>query len=271
MTTRLADIESTESQPRVVVERLDDPQTAMLTLNRAAELNPLDMQTLTELRSHLEQLADDASVRSIVITGAGSAFSAGGDMKAYEILYDRPSEFRQFVDMFGQVCTLLESCPAVTIAMINGACVAGGLELALSCDLITMSDSAQVGDGHVRFGQLPGAGGSQRLVRAIGTQRARNWLVTGRLVDAAEAAEAGLISLVAPPDALRQATLDLARSTERTSRLTMLRMKQLIRVAARTGLEDGLAMEKDIVLEYATQSADARDGLQAFYQRRPAE
>jgi enoyl-CoA hydratase/carnithine racemase len=270
VTTRLAATESTASQPRVVLERLDDPRTAILTLNRAAERNPLDMRTLTELRRHLDQLAHDASVGSIVVTGAGSAFSAGGDLKAYELLYDRPSEFRQFVDMFGQVCTLLESCPAVTIAMVNGACVAGGLELALSCDLITMSESAQIGDGHVKFGQLPGAGGSQRLVRAIGTQRARNWLITGRLVDATEAVEAGLVSLVAPANALREATLDLARSTERTSRLTMSRMKQLIRVAARTGLEDGLAMEKEIVLEYATQSADARDGLQAFYQRSPA-
>lgn len=271
VTAGLAEIEDTRGRPRVLLEHLKEPQAVVLTLNRPAERNPLDMHTLVELRDHLYQVVEDTSVRSIIVTGAGPAFSAGGDLKAYELLYDRPSEFRSFVEVFGQVCTLLESCSAIAIAMVNGVCVAGGLELALACDLITISDSARIGDGHVRFGQLPGAGGSQRLVRAIGTQRAKNWLVTGRLVDAAEAQASGLVSLVAPPDALRQATLELARSTELTSRLTLLRMKQLVRVAARTDLEGGLAMERDIVLEYATQSADARAGLRAFHQRRPAE
>jgi len=270
MTMRAPAAGTSRPDQLVLTERLDDPPTAILTLNRAAERNPLDLRTLLELRGQLEALGQDQSVRSIVITGAGPAFSAGGDLKAYEQLYDRPAEFRQFLDAFSQVCALLESCPAITIAMINGACVAGGLELALSCDLVTMSETARVGDGHLRFGQLPGAGGSQRLVRAIGLQRAKNWLLTGRLVDAAEALESGLVSLAAPPEKLREATLDLARSAEQASPLTLTRMKQLIRVAGRTGLEDGLAMEKDIVFEYATQSAEARAGLRAFQQRTAA-
>jgi enoyl-CoA hydratase/carnithine racemase len=262
-------IDGFEVGPRVLLERLDDPEALVLTLNREAERNPLDMGTLLELQGHLEQARQDQRLRAIIITGAGPGFSAGGDLKAYARLYDEPADFADFLGTFGQVCTLLEECPAITIAMVNGACVAGGLELALSCDLITMSERARIGDGHVQFAQLPGAGGSQRLVRAIGVQRAKNWLITGRLVSAAEALEAGLVALVTPPELLRDGTLELARSLERTSALTLERMKQLIRVATNTALDQGLAREREIVFEYATQSADAREGLQAFAERRP--
>lgn len=269
MTQRSTTIDGFEVGPRVLLERLDDPEALVLTLNREAERNPLDMGTLLELQGHLEQARQDQRLRAIIITGAGPGFSAGGDLKAYARLYDEPADFADFLGTFGQVCTLLEECSAITIAMVNGACVAGGLELALSCDLITMSETARIGDGHVQFAQLPGAGGSQRLVRAIGVQRAKNWLITGRLVSAAEALEAGLVSLVTPPELLRDGTLELARSLERTSALTLERMKQLIRVATYTALDQGLAREREIVFEYATQSADAREGLQAFAERRP--
>jgi enoyl-CoA hydratase/carnithine racemase len=264
-----ATIDKVEVGPLVQSERLADPSAIVLTLNRSSDRNPLDMSTLVELRQHLEDIISDASIRAIIITGAGSAFSAGGDLKAYVDLYSKPSEFRLFLDTFGQVCWMLESCAAISIAMINGACVAGGLELALSCDLITMSETARIGDGHVRFAQLPGAGGSQRLVRAIGVQRAKYWLITGRLVSAAEAAECGLVSVVAPPDALREATLDLARSVERMSSLALGQMKQLISAANRSDLEEGLSRERDIVFRYATTSADAQEGLRAFGEGRP--
>ncbi len=268
MSTSTTIDDDVEVGPSVVVERLDHPQAVVLTLNRAAERNPLDMGTLLDLLGHLERAEADPSVRAIVITGAGPAFSAGGDLKAYARLYDQPAEFRRFLDVFGRVCALLESGSAITIAMVNGTCVAGGLELALACDLITMSETARIGDGHVRFAQLPGAGGSQRLVRAIGVQRAKNWLLTGRLVDAAEAVESGLVTLVAAPDRLREQTLELAGATATASPLTLGRMKQLTRVATRSPLEEGLALEKDIVCDYATQSTDAREGLSAFVERR---
>ena len=254
---------------RVLVERLDDPKAVVLTLNRPAERNPLDAATLSDLLSELRRTVDDPEVRAVIVTGAPPAFSAGGDLKAYEHLYDEPVAFRAFLDLFGEVSALLETCSAVTIAMVNGVCVAGGIELALSCDVITMSETARIGDGHVRFGQLPGAGGSQRLVRAIGMQRARNWLITGRLVDATEALQSGLVSLVAPPDQLRAATLDLARSTQEFSPLTLARMKQLSQLAAATTVQEGLAGEKEIVFEYATRSDDAREGLRAFAEGRP--
>ena len=254
---------------RVLVERIEQSSAILLTLNRAADRNPLDMSTLGELQQCLETANADPGVRAIVITGSDPAFSAGGDLKAYRHLYANPAEFRQFLDRFQQVCALLESCAAVTVAMVNGVCVAGGLELALACDLITMSESATISDGHLKFGQLPGAGGSQRLVRAIGLARSKNWLITGRHVSADEARQAGLVSLVAPRDELRDATLGLIAPCALTSPYAMRRMKQLVRAAARSTLEDGLVFERDIVFDYATTSEDSMEGLRAFGERRP--
>jgi enoyl-CoA hydratase/carnithine racemase len=266
--SELGTIDMAMTRPRVRAERLTSPSAVLLTLDRGPQRNPLDMGTLLELRAHLEAASSDSGLRAIVVTGEGPAFSSGGDLKAYEHLYAQPAEFRHFLDTFGQVCNLLESSAAVTIAMVNGACVAGGLELALACDFITMGDSAKIGDGHVKFAQLPGAGGSQRLVRAIGVQRAKDWLITGRLVDATEARDAGLVALVSSDENLLPDTLKLASSLEGTSPLTVGCMKQLVKTATRSTLEQGLATEKDTVFHYATTSTDAREGLRAFAERR---
>ena len=145
---------------------------AVITLNRPDQRNPIDRVTLRALRDQLRHFADNAHVRAVVVTGAGTAFSSGGDLKGYRELYRDEEQFRAFLELFDETCALLERSRLLTVAMVNGTCVAGGLELCLACDLVTIAADARIGDGHLRFGQLPGAGGSQRLVRAIGLPRA---------------------------------------------------------------------------------------------------
>jgi enoyl-CoA hydratase/carnithine racemase len=258
------------SAPLVLRENaeLDGNALVILTLNRPQDRNPLDGATLELLRDLLVELSGDGTTRAIVITGAGPAFSAGGDLKGYQTLYRAPEEFAGFLDTFHQVCDLLERSPAVTVAMVNGACVAGGLELALACDLVTMAEGAMIGDGHLRFGQLPGAGGSQRLVRAIGRQRARHWLLSARLFDAPAALAAGLVVGTFPPEQLRVETLALLTPILAQSPLAVAQMKELIRLADEAPLSEGLRQEMRIVSDYAVTSHDAMEGLKAFAERR---
>ncbi|MFD9665084.1 enoyl-CoA hydratase/isomerase family protein [Rhodococcus sp. NPDC059968] len=246
---------------------------ALIRFNRPASLNPMDKNTIGALGSLLSLLVSekiDRAPDAIVLTGKGASFSAGGDLKGYQALYRDPGQLRIFMQSFAEVCHLLESCPSLTVAMINGTCVAGGLEISLACDLMTASETARIGDGHLKFAQLPGAGASQRLVKAVGSARASKWLLTGRLFDAAEAESAGLISLRAPLETLQDATLDLVAEIAQHSPLARRRMKELITIAETTDLTEGLAREADIFFEHCTQSYDVYEGLRAFADKRPA-
>ncbi|KXF53908.1 enoyl-CoA hydratase/isomerase family protein [Rhodococcus wratislaviensis] len=247
----------------------DGADVVIITFNRPEQRNPIDKHTIRALRELLGDFAANGSPRVIVLTGAGQAFSAGGDLRGYQQLYRDPVEFRQFIDDFDAVCDALEASSSVVIAMINGVCVAGGLEIALACDIITIADEARIGDGHLGFAQLPGAGGSQRLIRAIGVQHARRWLLTGDLFEASVAVKVGLAAFQAPLVSLREETVALARRMATRTPLGQRKMKELIRIGQRTHLDEGLRQETDLVHEYATQSYDATEGLLAFADRRP--
>jgi enoyl-CoA hydratase len=253
----------------VLIDRLD--RVLVLTLNRPEQRNPIDHKTVRRLHDLLMTADLDPDVAAVVITGKPPAFSAGGDLRGYLTLYRDEAQFRTFLRDFTGVNALLERGRFVSIAMVNGACVAGGLELLLSCDLCVAADDAQIGDGHARSGQLPGAGGSQRLWRAIGTVRAKDLLLTGRLVSGTEAAAMGLVSLSVPGEELRERTMELARQVASNSPVIVEKMKQLQAIAEAHDLETGLALEHDLVVEYATTSHDAIEGLHSFLERRPPE
>lgn len=241
----------------------------VLTLQRPNERNPLDHMTVARLRALADAADVDPTIRVLIITGAGPAFSAGGDLRAYLDLYRNRHAFRAFLDEFRALNARIEHGRFVSIAMVNGACVAGGLELALACDLITVADEARIGDGHIRTGQIDGAGGSQRLVRALGVQRAKQLLLTGHLWSGTQAVAAGLALFSAPEDQLRPRTLELAAELAGYSPLAVKHMKTLLGYSGHLDFEEALGAEVDLVVGYATESDDATEGLFAFLERRP--
>jgi enoyl-CoA hydratase/carnithine racemase len=259
------------SEKLLRLEWIDDGEldVVVVTFNRPEQRNPIDKDTLRALKEIVDGLSGPGGPRAIVLTGDGDAFSAGGDLKGYQTLYRDADAFRRFMNDFDDTCDAIERSPCIVVAMVNGTCVAGGTEIALACDLIVIAAEARIGDGHLRFAQLPGAGGSQRLVRAIGVQRARQLLLTGELVPAAYAVDIGLATLHVPLAALRERTFDLLREMAGRSRLGQARMKELIRIAQNTTLAEGLRQETEVVHEYATTSYDATEGLMAFAERRP--
>src|SRR5690554_1824050 len=175
---------------------------ADIVLARPEKLNPLDWTTVRSLKAASGALEAMDDVRVVVIRGSGKAFSAGGDLQGYLDLYAAPERFAVFLEDFRELLCGIERSRKVYVAAVDGVCVAGGLELLLACDLAVAAAQARIGDGHLNFGQLPGAGGSQRLPRAIGAMRARELIFTGRLVDADEALRLGLVVAVAPEGGL---------------------------------------------------------------------
>jgi enoyl-CoA hydratase/carnithine racemase len=161
-----------------------------------------------------------------------------------------------------------EESRIAVIAAVNGYCLAGGLELMLACDLAVASSEARIGDAHLNFGQLPGAGGSQRLPRAIGAQRARDLMYSGRWVNGAEAERIGLVARVVPPNELMPAVRALAADILQKSPAGVAGAKRLLREGLQMSLEKALRFEMDLVHEWATQHPDAMEGLEAFAQKR---
>jgi enoyl-CoA hydratase/carnithine racemase len=258
------------SDDAVLVEELehDGVAIALLTLNRPDEHNPIDERTIAALEAQIAAVLDGGRHRALVLTGAGPSFSSGGDLKGYQTLFRDRERFERFVGAFGRVCLLLERSSIPTAAMVNGTCMAGGMELALSCDLITVDEQARIGDGHLRFSQMPGSG-AQRLVRAIGLQRARHWLLTGDLHPGRVAAEVGLAIGAVPGAELRDYTLGEVARICRASPLALAGVKKLIVTAQTTPLDEGLAIEEATAVGYATGSSDAIEGITAFAERRP--
>jgi enoyl-CoA hydratase/carnithine racemase len=164
--------------------------------------------------------------------------------------------------------TAMEASPKIYIAAVNGVCVAGGIELLLACDLSIAADTAKIGDGHLNFGQLPGAGSSQRLPRAIGLLRAKHLMLTGDLLSAEESRQIGLINEVVPAADLDAAVNRLLDKLRAKSRTGLRGAKHLANVTLSMDLEAGLKHEIEFVHRYATTEPDAIEGLEAFRDKR---
>lgn len=260
----------------LVVERIpvDDGGACLglVTMNQPDKLNPIDWDTGLALGRAFDELSADEIVRVVAVTGAGRAFSAGGDMKKYQALQRDPQDFPQFLADLHQVFGRISQQPKPFLALVNGIAVAGGIELMLSCDLAFASTSASIGDAHLPYGQMGGGGALTLLPRAVGPARARELIFTGRMLTPDEALEWGLVSRVVDDGELVTAAVEFAAGVARKSPLAVRNAKQVLNAAwwEGTGISAGLRLEREVTSRYCLTSEDAHEGLDAFAnQRRP--
>ena len=243
----------------VLVDRRD--AVAVATIERQEALNALNVETLTELRDRLRELADDDSARVVVLTGAGErAFVAGADIKYMSGL--GPDEAKEWGALGHEAARLLEEMPKPTIAAINGFALGGGCELALGCDLRYASSSARLGQPEIDLGIVPGWGGTQRLTRVCGLGVAKELVLTGRPVDAEEALRIGLVNAIADP--VLDHALEVAGKLAAKSPVALRVAKRLLNLSP--GALDREAEEFGDLFA----SEDAKEGLAAFAEKRPA-
>lgn len=257
----------------VVAERIDvdgEPALALVTLNRPEEMNPLDWDTVIELRRVLDASAADPSVRVIAITGSGRAFSAGGDMKKYRTLQRDPHDFPQFLADIHETFQRIPQYPKPVLALVNGIAIAGGIELVLFCDIALMAESAKIGDAHLPYGQMGGGGVLTMLPRVVGPSRARELIISGRLLGAEEAVAWGLVARVVPDGQLVEAAVGLTREVVKKSPLAVANAKTTLNASffEGTGVVAALRLEREVTSRYCLTSADAPEGLEAFFEKR---
>ena len=252
---------SKKESPAVLVER--EGAFATVTLNRPEQLNALSDEIMRGLVEAMKELDDDRGIGCIVLTGSGRAFAAGADIK-------QMSETEPMAFAFGgriELWDALRGLHTPVIAAVSGYCLGGGCELAMLCDLIFASDSASFGQPETSVGIIPGAGGTQRLVRAVGKAKAMDVILTGRMLDAHEAERAGLVARVVAPEALLGEAKAAAASIASKAPIAQRLAKEAVDRAADMGLADGLAFErKSLYLAFASE--DAKEGLTAFTERR---
>jgi enoyl-CoA hydratase len=239
-----------------------DGAVAVVTIDRQDALNALNVETLTELRDRLRELADDSSVRAVVLTGAGEkAFVAGADIKYMSAL--EPHDAKAWGALGHEATSLLESMPKPSIAAINGFALGGGCELALACDLRYASSRAKLGQPEINLGIVPGWGGTQRLARVCGIGVAKDLIYSGRTIDAEEALRVGLVNAIGDP--VLDTALEAARGLAEKAPLALAAAKSLINRAP-----DALGAEAEEFGDLFA-SADTREGLTAFVEKRKPE
>lgn len=245
-----------------------DGAIAVLTINRPEKRNALSGQVRADLIAALDDLRDDDSVRVLVITGAGEkAFVAGADIAEFA----ERTPLQQRTVMTGRrVFDEIAAYSKPVIAMINGFCLGGGCELALGCDLRLAADSARFGQPEINLGIIPGGGGTQRLPRVVGMGQAMRLVLSGELIDAAEALRIGLVDVVHPAAELRERTLEFARGMAAKSPVALRMAKSAVRAAAEMPLAAGLQYETELFVT-CFASDDKREGVAAFLEKRPAE
>jgi enoyl-CoA hydratase len=247
-----------------VIRAERDSRVATVVVDRPDALNALDVATLTELRDHLHELRDDGDVRVVVLTGAGErAFIAGADVKYMSgLAVDGAKEWGA---LGHEVASLLELMPKPTIAAVNGFALGGGCELALACDIRYASSRAKVGQPEINLGIIPGWGGTQRLARVCGLGFAKELILSGRLVDAEEALQRGLVSGLHDP--VLDKALETARLLASKSPVALAAAKAATNRALQGGHAENLHAEAEHFGELFA-SADAKEGMTAFVEKR---
>ncbi|MBB5319171.1 enoyl-CoA hydratase/isomerase family protein [Tunturibacter empetritectus] len=243
-------------------------QVARITLNRPQVLHALNTQVFNELEAVFSALAADPTVRVILLTGAGEkAFAAGADIKE---LADTDAAAGESKARRGQgVFRLIETCGKPVIACINGFALGGGCELAMACTIRLASETARLGQPEVKLGLIPGYGGTQRLPRLVGQPMALKLLLTGEMINAAEALRIGLVDEVLPADKLMERADTLAKAIVAMAPLAVTACLQAVRDGSEINLEEAIDMEAKIFGQLCG-TADKEEGTKAFLEKRPA-
>ena len=235
------------------------------TLNRPKALNALNDALIDELVAALQRFDRDDAIGAIVITGSEKAFAAGADIAAMKD--------RSFVDAFKDDFITrnwdkVRQVRKPLIAAVAGYALGGGCELAMACDLIIAADSARFGQPEIKLGIIPGAGGTQRLPRAIGKAKAMDLVLSGRMMDAQEAERCGLVARVVPAERLQAEALDVATTIASYSLPAVMAAKEAVNRAFESALADGMLFERRL-FHSLIATADQKEGMAAFLEKRP--
>ena len=250
----------------LITVRTEADKVGIVTLNRPKQLNALNDQLMTELGDALKAFDADPAIGCMVITGSEKAFAAGADIGAMANY--------SFADVYkGDFITRnWEQIRAVrkpVIAAVSGFALGGGCELAMMCDFIIAADNARFGQPEIKLGIIPGAGGTQRLPRAVGKAKAMDLALTGRMMDATEAERAGLVSRVVPLDKLMEEALGAALMISEYSQIATVAAKESINRAFEGTLNDGIAFERRL-FHALFSTEDQKEGMDAFVNKRKA-
>ena len=249
-----------------LVETSRDGHVALCRLNRPEARNALSPELMEELATAVEGFDADPDVRCLVIAGSDEVFASGADIRA---LRERTFEesLRHPAASFWR---RLAACKTPIVAAVSGFALGGGCELALVCDLIVASDTAELGQPEITLGIIPGGGGTQRLTRVLGKQRAMELVLTGRRIDAREAHQLGLVNEVASTREWLERAMELAQRIARRPPIAVRLAKQAVLAADETGLSAGLEHERRLY-ELAMATEDRIEGMDVFLEKRRPE
>ena len=254
-----------EQKTSAMIEvRTEAGKVGIVTLNRPQQLNALNDQLMVELGAALKAFDADPSIGCMIITGSEKAFAAGADIGAMATY--------GFADVYqGDYITrnweTIRSIRKPVIAAVSGFALGGGCELAMMCDFIIAADNARFGQPEIKLGIIPGAGGTQRLPRAVGKAKAMDMALTGRMMDAAQAERAGLVSRVVPLDKLMGEALGAALMISDYSQIAVMAAKESVNRSFESGLSDGIMFERRMFhAMFAT--TDQKEGMDAFVNKR---
>ncbi|MBW0149622.1 MAG: enoyl-CoA hydratase [Phenylobacterium sp.] len=236
----------------------------LIRLNRPEALNALNAALLSDLEAALEAAEADPAVGCIVLTGSARAFAAGADIKE---MADKSYADMFLADTFARSARRIEACRKPIIAAVSGFALGGGCELAMMCDFILAADTAKFGQPEINLGVMPGIGGTQRLTRFVGKSKAMEMILTGRMMDAAEAERAGLVSRVVPADTLVEEALAAAAKIAAQSPVAVMMNKELVETAYETTLSAGVAVERRLFHSLFAFD-DQKEGMAAFVEKR---
>lgn len=246
--------------------RVEADKVGIITLNRPKQLNALNDQLMDELGAALKAFDADEAIGCMVITGSERAFAAGADIAAMAKL-DFAEAYKG--DFITRNWEIIRSIRKPVIAAVSGFALGGGCELAMMCDFIIAADNAKFGQPEIKLGVIPGAGGTQRLPRAISKAKAMDLVLTSRMMDAAEAERAGLVSRVVPYDKMMEETLAAALTISSFSHISVMAAKESVNRAFESSLSDGVMFERRLFHSlFATH--DQKEGMDAFVNKRAA-